>query len=127
MKLNLLLTILVVLALIVVAALTLRAVIATQAVIYRGEALQTEDTGQQETKAVIDPCAAEPAGQGPAQAQSAVEAREQVRAAGIDPCKQDLNLRAPFGVEYASMILRPQQLRSRRGGCDGLPLPEFTA
>ena len=126
MKLSLLLTILVVLALIVVAALTLRAVIATQAVIYRGSALQAGYTGQQETKAVIDPCAAEPGGQGQDQAQPAVEGVRN-RVNGIDPCKQDLNLRAPRRVEYAYMILSPQQLRSRRGGCDGLPQPEFTA
>jgi hypothetical protein len=111
MKLSLLLTILVVLALIVVAALTLRAVIATQAVIYRGEALQTGYTGQQETQAVMDPCGAELAGQSQGQDQPATKARERIRAAGIDPCKQDLNLRAPLGVEYAYMILRPQQCR----------------
>jgi hypothetical protein len=94
MKLNLLLTILVVLALIVVAALTLRAAIATQAVIHRGEALQTEYTSQQETQAVMDACGAELPEQSQAQAQPAANARERIRAAGIDPCKQDLNLRA---------------------------------
>jgi hypothetical protein len=127
MKLNLLLTILVVLALVVVAALTLRAVIATQAVIYHGSALQTENSGQQETKAVIDPCAAEPHAQGQAQDQPAAKARERIRAAGINPCQQDLNLRAPFGVEYAYMILRPKLFEAHEGGCGGLPTPGFTS
>jgi hypothetical protein len=127
MKLNLLLTILVVLALIVVAALTLRAVIATQAVVYRGEALQTGYTDQPETPAVINPCAAELTGQGLDQVPPPVEAVDQTHVIGIDPCQQDLNLRAPREVEYASLILRPQRAKGRLGDCSGLPMPDYAA
>jgi hypothetical protein len=113
MKLNLLLTILVVLALVVVAAVPLRAVIATQAVIYHGEAAQSAG----------DPCAAEKAG--PNQVQPAVELGAENPTYGIDRCKQDLNLRAPHRVEYAYMIRPVQQIKGRRGGCDGLMMPDY--
>jgi hypothetical protein len=115
MKLNLLLTILVVLALIVVAALTLRAVIATHAVIYHGEAAQ----------GATDPCVAESAR--PGHAQQLGELGAQNPAGGIDPCKRDLNLRAPFGVEYAYMIYHQKLCVPHAGGCGGLTTPGFTA
>jgi len=106
MKLTLLLAILVVLALVVVAALTLREVVATQALVYHGEAIQNAE----------DPCAAEPAG--PETGNPAND---------IDGCKRDLNLRAPFGVEYAYMIYRQNLYVPHTGGCGGLPMPGFTA
>lgn len=117
MKLNLLLTVLVVLASVVVAALTLRAVLATQAVISRGEAAQSAGD-----RSGAEPCVCLDV-KGP----NGLRATECVTPAGIDRCNQDLNLRAPFGVEYASMIYYQKLYVPHAGDCGGLPMPGMTS